>query len=200
MLEGETAEMVNGLRFKTARDLFTECPAAAQDMKAAPTDQPSLEFCRSLITSKVPEEAITFCAYLLPGRAAVWWGHECLSHLADLLEEQDHRLLALVHDWVSEPREHRRHAAMVEATATDQRTPAVWIALAAGQNDEYSPTYRTASKDSSSFLIARDVNAGILAGLARVALAERLSMLTAFVEMGIHLAEIEGLRSSDGIS
>jgi hypothetical protein len=30
--------------------------------------------------------------------------------------------------------------------------------------------------------------------LARVALADRLSVLTAFVEMGIHLAEIEGAR------
>ncbi|TIW09783.1 MAG: hypothetical protein E5V81_30335, partial [Mesorhizobium sp.] len=41
--------------------------------------------CRALLAGRVPEEAVTFCAYLLPERAAVWWGHECLSHLAELL-------------------------------------------------------------------------------------------------------------------
>jgi hypothetical protein len=191
--------MINGLRFKTARDLFAAYPAASQDMMAVPTDQPPLEFCRSLLTGKVPEEAITFCAYLLPSRAAIWWGHECLSHLTDLLEEQDHRLLALVHDWVSEPLEHRRHFAMEEASATDQRTPAVWIALATGRSGESPADYQASAAASPSLLTARAVNAGILAGLARVALADRLSVLTAFVEMGIQLAEIESMRSS-GVS
>ena len=41
---------------------------------------------------------------------------------------------------------------------------------------------------------AHAVNAGILAGLARVAVADRFSVLTAFVEMGIQLAETEALR------
>jgi hypothetical protein len=140
----------------------------------------------------VPEEAVTFCAYLLPDRAAVWWGHECLNHLTELLEEQDHRLLALVHDWVSEPLEHRSHAAINEASAVGQRTPAVWIALAAGQNGKSA--YGDETSPLASAATARAVNAGILAGLARVALADRLSVLTAFVEMGIHLAEIEGAR------
>ncbi|GLS31147.1 DUF6931 family protein [Neomesorhizobium albiziae] len=190
---GGIVAMVNGLRFKTARDLFAAYPAASQDMKATPTDQPSLEFCRSLLASKVPEEAVTFCAYLLPDRAAVWWGHECLNHLTELLEEQDHRLLALVHDWVSEPLEHRSHAAINEASAVGQRTPAVWIALAAGQNG--MSAYGDETSPQASSATARAVNAGILAGLARVALADRLSMLIAFVEMGIHLAEMEGARN-----
>jgi hypothetical protein len=190
---------VNGLRFKTARDLFTACPAVSKDMKAVPTDQPPLEFCRSLLSGKVPEEAITFCAYLLPGRAAVWWGHECLSHLTDLLDEQDLRLLALVHDWVNEPQEYQRHVAMDEATATDQRTPAVWIAMAAGWSSQEPPTYQMAATPPS-FLTARAVNAGILAGLARVSLADRLAVLTAFVEMGIQLTEVEALYPTAPVS
>jgi hypothetical protein len=191
--------MVNGLRFKTAKDLFAACPTASQDMRAIPTDQPSLEFCRSLLAGRVPEEAITFCAYLLPDRAAIWWGHECLSNLADLLDEQDHRLLALVHDWVSEPLEHRRNAAVDEARAADQRTPAVWIALSAGHNGGNPAAYRSSSSRHPPVLTARAVNAGILAGLARVALTDRLSVLTAFVEMGIQLAEIESLNASSGV-
>lgn len=185
--------MVNGLRFKTAIDLFTAYPAASQDMIAVPNDQPSLEFCRALLAGKVPEEAITFCAYLLPGRAAIWWGHECLSQLSELLEEQDHRLLALVHDWISEPLEYRHHVALDEATATNQQTPAVWIALATARNGDSTAAYPRAP------LTARAVNAGILAGLARVASADRLAVLTAFVEMGIQLAEIESLHASSNV-
>ena len=182
--------MVNGLRFKTARELFAAYPAASRDMRAVPTDQPSLEFCRALLVGKVPEEAITFCAYLLPERAAVWWGHECLSHLSELLEEQDHRLLILVHDWVSEPLEHRRYAAMDEASMADQQTPAVWLALAAGRNGD-SPAAYQPGEAVPALATARAVNAGILAGLARVSLADRLAVLTAFVEMGIQLVENE---------
>jgi hypothetical protein len=60
--------MANELRFKTARDLFIACPAVANDMRALPTEQPSIEFCRTLLAGRVPEEAITFCAYLLRNR------------------------------------------------------------------------------------------------------------------------------------
>lgn len=188
--------MVNGLRFKTARDLFIAYPAAAQDMRAVPSDQPSLDFCRALLAGKVPEEAVTFCAYLLPDRAAIWWGHECLSHLTDLLEEQDRKLLALVRDWVSEPQMRWHQTAIDEATATDQRTPAVWIALATGWAAEGPAAHRMTTATPSRLPTARAVNAGILAGLARVALADRLAILTAFVEMGIQLAETEALQPS----
>jgi hypothetical protein len=47
------------------------------------------------------------------------------------------------------------------------------------------------------FPAAHAVNAGILAGLARVALADRFAVLSAFVEMGIQMAEIEARQSAD---
>ena len=99
-------------------------------MTAVPTDQPSLEFCRRLLAGRIPEEAITFCAYLLPDRAAIWWGHECLGHLTELLEEQDLETLALIQDWVGEPGNASRRAAVAEAAIARQQTPAGWIALA----------------------------------------------------------------------
>jgi hypothetical protein len=177
--------MTNALRFKTARDLFAANPAAARDMRAIPTDQPSLEFCRLLLAGRTPEEAITFCAYLLPDRAAIWWGHECLGHLTELLEEQDRVLLALVQDWVSEPHDPGRRAAVDDATTPHQRTPAIWIALAVRW---HSNGWAVGLPPLPA---AHAVNAGILAGLARVAVVDRLSVLTAFVEMGIQLAEVE---------
>ncbi|RWP25073.1 hypothetical protein [Mesorhizobium sp.] len=186
--------MANELRFKTARDLFMACPAVSRDMVALPTEQPSIEFCRALLAGRVPEEAITFCAYLLPERAAVWWAHECLSHLTVLLDSRDQELLAVVRDWVSQPESPHQRPEVSEAAAMPPTTPAAWIALAAGRHGNGSVMGAPAL--SALPPAARAVSAGVLAGLARVALEDRFSVLSAFVEMGIQMAEIEALRQS----
>ena len=180
-----------GFRFSTARDLFDAFPAAAEDMRAVPTNQPSLTFCRSLVASRIPEEAITFCAYMLPSRVAVWWGHECLVHMSSGLDEQDFRMLGFVHGWVSDPSEYRRFVVLEEALAAEQRTPAVWIALAAGWSETAGVLNGAPHSNSRT---ARAINTGILAGLARVALADRGPVLADFVAMGMQLAEFEASR------
>ncbi|MER8478001.1 MULTISPECIES: hypothetical protein [unclassified Mesorhizobium] len=193
--------MGNGLRFKTARDLFMACPAAARDMQTLPTDQRSIDFCRDLLAGRVPEEAITFCAYLLPDRAAVWWAHECLGHLSELLDETDQKLLALVSNWVSEPSSAHHRAALGQAAAVPPTTPGAWIALAARWRDNGLGTGGSVGRTTlppalQPLPAAHAVNAGVLAGLARVALADRFAVLSAFVEMGLQMAEIEALRQS----
>jgi hypothetical protein len=189
--------MANGLRFKTARDLFMACPAIARDMRTLPTEQGSIAFCRDLLAGRVPEEAITFCAYLLPERAAVWWAHECLSHLTELFDGADQELLAHVGDWVGDPDNPRHRAAVSTAAVTPPTTAVGWIALAAGWRDNGSAMAATMAPALQPFPAAHAVNAGILAGLARVALADRFAVLSAFVEMGIQMAEIEARQSAD---
>ncbi|TIV44016.1 MAG: hypothetical protein E5V73_00765, partial [Mesorhizobium sp.] len=73
-------------------------------------------------------------------------------------------------------------------------TPAAWIALAAGWHGNGAAMETSAV--SALQPAARAVSAGVLAGLARVALEDRFSVLSAFVEMGIQMAEIEALRQS----
>ena len=166
-------------------------------MRTFPTEQQSIEFCRDLLAGRVPEEAVTFCAYLLPDRAAVWWAHECLSHLSELLDGTDHELLAYVRDRIGEPDSPHHRAAV--SRATPPTTPGAWIALAAGWPDNGSVAgggVVGAEAPLQPFPVAHAVNAGILAGLARVALADRFAVLSAFVEMGIQMAEIEALRQS----
>ena len=178
------------------------CPAIARDMRTPPTEQDPIAFCRELLAGRVPEEAITFCAYLLPERAAVWWAHECLSHLTELFDGTDQELLAHVHDWVGEPDNPRHRAAVSTAAVTPPTTPVGWIALAAGWRDNGSAMAATMAPTlqpfpAQPFPAAHAVNAGILAGLARVALADRFAVLSAFVEMGIQMAEIEAGQSAD---
>ncbi|TPJ01840.1 hypothetical protein FJ428_19130 [Mesorhizobium sp. B2-8-1] len=192
--------MAHGLRFKTARDLFAACPAITRDMRTPPTEQHSIAFCRDLLAGRIPEEAITFCAYLLPERAAVWWAHECLSHLSDLFDETDHRLLGLVRDWVSEPDSPRHRTDVRAAAAKSPTTPVGWIILAAGSREDRSAVAAMPALDLQHSPAAYAINAGILAGLARVALVDRFSVLSAFVEIGIQMAEIEALHQSTDAS
>ena len=49
---------------------------------------------------------------------------------------------------------------------------------------------------AAGFPAAHAVSAGILAGLARVSLADRFAVLSAFVDMGIQMAEMEAERQS----
>jgi hypothetical protein len=183
-------------RFATARDLYAAYPTVAQEMRARPNDRPVLSFCRTLLVSRIPEEAITFCAYILPNRVAVWWGHECLQHLSAALDEFDLTMLKHVHGWVSDPSEYRRGILMDAALIAEQRSPGVWVALAAAWSQEDPQRPSGYPRSAQVNRTARAVSTGILAGLARVALADRAAALTGFVAMGIQLAEFEASRYS----
>ena len=49
-----------------------------------------------------------------------------------MLDEQDREMLRLAEDWVRDPEEDRRYAALEAAMGTQVKTPGVWIAFAAG--------------------------------------------------------------------
>src|SRR5687768_14291358 len=106
--QGRRRRMAPRIRFNTARDLFQAFPVALEDMDARPTDRPSLEFLEDLAAGRTPEDAITFSAYLLAPREAVWWGHQALTLLADRVEPEDVDLLAAAENWVRQPDEERR--------------------------------------------------------------------------------------------
>jgi hypothetical protein len=180
--------MAQRLRFNTARDLFEAFPAALDDMAARPSGRPSLEFVRELAVSPTPEDAITFTAYLLASREAVWWGHQCLSMLADHLAETDQQLMALAEDWVRQPDEERRNHALEQGMAAPTKTPGVWIALAAGWSGGSMAGPDVPAVAPPPYLTAKAVNAGVLSVLARVDRTRRAKTLGTFVDMGIRLA------------
>ena len=180
--------MAQRLRFSTARGLFDAFPAALEDMAARPSDRPSLEFVKELAASPTPEDAITFTAYLLGPREAVWWGHQCLSMLADHLAATDQQLMALAEDWVRHPDEERRNHALEQGMASPTKTPGVWLALAAGWSGGSMMGPDAPPVPPPPYLTARAVNAGVLSVLARVERTRRAATLRAFVDMGSRLA------------
>ena len=181
--------MNNRLRFNTAKELFETFPTAAEDMTAVGSEQPSLDFLRSLLSTATPEDAVTFCSYLLPRRVAVWWGHQCLRNLPEGITDQDESLLATAEEWVREPEEDRRYAALDAGMSASIKTPGAWIALAAGWSGGSMAPSGMAPVVPPPYLTARAVNAGILSALARVPIKQRAMVLEACVSMGIQMTE-----------
>jgi hypothetical protein len=180
--------MPQSLRFNTSIELFEAFPEIEQDISARPTDQGVLDYVNFLVASETPEDAITFCAYLLAPREAVWWGHQCLHHIADVLPNNDVDLMHLAEAWVREPEEDQRTAALAAGMEARVTTPAAWLALAAGWSSGSMLPVGEPEVPAPGFLTARAVNAGVLSGLARVENDARNSTLRAFVDMATQLA------------
>src|SRR5229473_3186356 len=65
------------VRFATARALYETFPEVSEQIKVAPTDQFPIDFLKDLVSKDKLDEAVAFCAYLLPRREAVWWACTC---------------------------------------------------------------------------------------------------------------------------
>jgi hypothetical protein len=122
---------MSALRFEGTREVFEAFPTAHKDISAAPTDDPPLVFLRSLAISPKPENALAFCAYLLPRREAVWWASQCVRAIIGTPSQRDEVALRTAEDWAQEPIEEKRHAALEIAMAADRSAASTWVAFAA---------------------------------------------------------------------
>jgi len=180
------------LRFARAAQLFEAIPQVAEDMEAVPDPGVgTLEFMSRLADSSTPEEAITFAAQALQRRHAVWWAHECLRHLADVLDPGDPEMLALAARWVAEPSEANRVAAQTAAMEAPAKTPGVWVALGAAWSGGSLAPPDLPPVPPAPHLTGRALNAAVLSALARVDQAHRAQALAGFVRMAHILATQE---------
>ena len=127
------ATMSQRLRFSTARDLFEAFPTASERHRRPPADRPSLDFMAELVAGPTPEDGITFCAYLLPKREAVWWAHECLAGVGRIAVARGPSNAGAGRGLGALSR--RRRSAtpfLMPAWPAPTKTPGVWVALAAG--------------------------------------------------------------------
>src|SRR5215468_2697892 len=120
------------VRFATARALYETFPEVSEQIGIAPTDQFPIEFLKDLTSKGKVDEGVTFCAYLLPRREAVWWACGCArTLLGDIAQSQAVCLLA-AEAWVYEPDDQHRQAALEVGMQADSNDPLTWLALAAG--------------------------------------------------------------------
>ncbi|HLZ10391.1 MAG TPA: hypothetical protein VKT80_17515, partial [Chloroflexota bacterium] len=56
------------VRFTTARSVFETFPELASKSTVSPTDEPAIVFLKNLSARQKFEDAVAFCAHLLPRR------------------------------------------------------------------------------------------------------------------------------------
>jgi uncharacterized protein DUF6931 len=174
------------LRFATAREVFDSFPSATDDIRAEPTDQSPLVFARALADGPTPEDAIGFCAYLLPRREAVWWACQCLRSLSPTLTPAEASFIEAAEAWVREPEDHRRRAALNVGLAGNRNGAATWVALAAG----WSGGTMMAGENAvpcPPHLTAKAVRVAVLTGLARISAGDRAGRIRACLEGAVRL-------------
>ncbi|SIO01117.1 DUF6931 family protein [Vannielia litorea] len=184
----DTAKRKN-LRFEVAQELYDAIPEIEEDVTARPNGHTSVDFIGALAEGETPEEALTYCAYVLPRRFAVWWGHECLKKIEDTLDQTDRDMLELAAKWVGDPIEDSRYKALDAAMEAKIKSPGVWVALGAGWSSGSMAGPDVPPVPPPPFLTARAVNAGLLSALARFDIKTRGEHLQRFIRMAVMLTE-----------
>jgi hypothetical protein len=185
-----TQEVAPGLRLQVAADLFATMPEMAQDIRSvARVGEACLDYARRLRLGDTPEEAVTAMAYALSPRHGVWWGHECLKAMPDLMTPQDQEMLALCAAWVAEPDEPHRYACLNAAATASPRGPGAWLAMATGWVEGSMAPEDLPKVPPPLYIFGRALNAAILTALARVPQDKRRRMLDHYVNMAEVLAK-----------
>jgi hypothetical protein len=182
------------LRFETVRDVFEAFPIAEHELQIEPNDEPSLQFLEALVSRGEFDKAVGFCAFLLPRREAVWWGCRSVRTLVPDLAAAENEAIGVAEDWVHEPEEDRRAAALEIGRSGSSKSPSTFLALAAGWSG------RSMSLGGEAIPVpphqtARVVRAAVLVAACRVSMTEKSDLLRRCLEDGIQIAsdETEGL-------
>jgi hypothetical protein len=171
-------------RFDTAVQVFETFPAISREMSAKPSDDPPLDYLAKVLASGSPEDAVTFCAYILDRRQAVWWASQCLRHLGQPTNRNEEYALKLAEAWVRDPEEHRRLAALELGLNGDHNVPAVWTALAAGTAGGNFKFGDVTGPPVPAHAAAQAARVAVLGALAAVPARERRETLTQCVDIG----------------
>lgn len=170
------------VRFETAEDLFEAFPNLSDDMEASPSTQETRTYLRGLSDSATPEDAITFIAYLLRRRDAVYWGCKALARL-DLVDAGSRGLHA-ARDWVVTPTEAAQRNALEAAQTGDPALEGTWLAYAAGWSGGNISAPGDPPMVPPQHLTARAVRAALLIAIARPPMKARRASLETCLEVG----------------
>jgi len=183
------------LRFERVRDVVEAFPSVAFELDIEPSDEGSLDFLSSLAGGEELDKAVGFCAYLLPRREAVWWGCRSVRKFVPKGTLDEREGIRLAEDWVREPEEDRRLAALELGMRYSTKLATTHLALAAGWSGR---SFSIAGGDPipiQPHQTARAVRAAILIAACRASQAERPALVRDCVADGIRIA-VDGLEQS----
>lgn len=151
------------------------------------------EFVDALVASRQYVDGIDFMAYALPPREAVWWGCLCLQHgCGDNLSPMDKAACRAVVQWVMQPSEESRAAALAPAQAADQASPAAAIAMAVYQTGGNVAPPNAAPRAPHPFAHAKAVAGAIKMVCAKADPVKIVETQRQFLELAIGMASTGG--------
>lgn len=182
---------MSAARFSTAREVFAAFPSTERDINALPSDEPPLAFLQWLRRSATPEDAVSFLAYALGRREAVWWAAQSVRLLCRIAVGQEDAPLGAAEAWVRDPLDLRRREALRLGMTSNQRLATPWVALAAGWSGGNVGPSAQAVVQATPEMTPRAVRTAILVALATVSARDRSSRLQACIDIGVPLMSRE---------
>jgi hypothetical protein len=176
------------VRFATARALYETFPKALTRIDAEPTDDEPIEFLRELVRRKAWDDAVSFCAHLLPRREVVWWACTSVRMLCDDMPEHAAGIEA-AEAWVHAPDTEHRQAAQEVGMRGPQNDPMAWLALAAAWSGGTVTVSPSKSIAAPPHLTAQAARVAVLLAARALEPAPRDARLDTCITDGMQLAE-----------
>jgi hypothetical protein len=177
------------LRFPTARALLESFNPLIIKLAVAPTDESPLVFLRNLSAQEKLDDAVTFCAHLLPRREAVWWACGSTRTLLGDIPQSRGAGLRAAEAWVHDPDDQHREAALRVGAQGDANDSLTWLALAAGWSGGMLKSHPQMQIAMPPYMTARAARIAILLSGRFVKPPERTLLMRASIANGIELAE-----------
>ncbi len=176
-------------RFVTTLALFETFPRSVTRITAEPTDEPPTTFLKKLSAQQKFEDAITFCAYLLPRREAVWWACGCVRTLLGEIAASRAGPIIAAEAWVYNPDDEHRRIALEIGKQGDANDPLSWLALGAGWSGGALLAHPQHLVPVPAYLTPRAARIAILLSARIFAAEQYTARMQACIVDGVKLAE-----------
>jgi hypothetical protein len=162
-------------------------------------DAKPAEFFALLSRHELYRDAFNFAAHYLPKRQSIWWGCLCAWELfRDEVPPSEERPIRAVVDWIREPSEQHRRAALAEARApkTGPIGGALAMAVFAAEGSlspPEAPEVKPSDDQSANFVAAAVIIAGQMAPRKH-----RRDYQHHFLELAVDLSQGNALCEDEG--
>lgn len=185
-----TLEPAAGLRHQLGEDILSSQPDLATLLQLRPfPGEHSLDFLRRLRLGPTPEEATTFAGFALLPRQVIWWGHECLKSLGEVLTPQDVALLGHAAAWVSAPGEDSRYACLTAAQESEPIGSGSWLCYAVGWSGGSISAMGLPDVPPPDSAMGKAMNMALMGALAKVPREHRRQRLEHFIAIAEVMAK-----------